>query len=57
MFSEHRGKDKSRPTRDNMGVDVKGVVDRVNGAPPVVSLAEVERASIHVVGQHVRVTS
>lgn len=50
-------KDKSHPTSDNMWINVKGVVDGVDGAPPVVSLAEGERTSVYTDAQHVRIPS
>lgn len=50
-------KDTGHPTGDDMGIDVEGVVDGVDGAPPVVPLAEGERAVIHADARHVRVPS
>lgn len=39
-------KKNDHPTGENMGINVKGVVDRVDRSPPVVSLAEGECGSI-----------
>lgn len=45
------------PTRDDMWVDVERVIDGVDGAPPVVPLAEGERASVNADAQHICVPS
>lgn len=39
-----------------MGIDVKGVVDGVDGAPPEVPLTEGERTPVHD-ARHIRVPS
>lgn len=45
------------PTCVDMGVNVKRVVDGVDGASSVICLAEGERTSVDAVGHHVGVTS
>lgn len=58
-FTERQGdqtlKGAGQPTGDDAGVDVEGVVDGVDGALPVVPLAEGERAPVHADARHVRV--
>ena len=47
----------SRPTVDNVGIYVKGVIDGVNGSPPVVPLAEGKRTSVFTDAQNICVPS
>lgn len=48
---------KDYPTCDNMWVDVKRVIDGVDGAPPKVPLTEGERASVNADARHISVPS
>lgn len=57
MLNTQRREEEADPTGDDARVDVERVVDGVNGARPVVPLAEGERASVCADAQHVCVAS